>query len=85
MGTVPPDVRTVHLGAFTPDHAQEITRRLEERHIVWWTKEPGFLSRIWEQSVHVFVDREQRATADRIAKEVLGGSDPPSPAGSSGS
>jgi hypothetical protein len=77
MGTIPPDVRTVHLGGFTPDHAHEITRRLEERHIVWWTKEPGFLSRIWERDVHVFVDKEQLEAAGRIVAEVLGANEPP--------
>jgi hypothetical protein len=72
LGDVPPDVRTVHLGAFTPDHADAIGRELDERGIVWWTKQPGFLSRIWEfGSVQIFVDRAEvdraRVIADRVA------------------
>jgi hypothetical protein len=72
LGDVPPDVRTVHLGAFTPEHADAIGRELGERGIVWWSKQPGFLSRIWEfGEVQVFVDRAQleeaRAIADRVA------------------
>jgi hypothetical protein len=72
LGDVPPDVRTAHLGAFTADHADAIGQELDERGIVWWTKQPGFLSRIWEfGSVQVFVDRAEldraRAIADRVA------------------
>ena len=72
LSDVPPDVRTVHLGAFTPEHAAAIAGELQERGIVWWTKQPGFLSRIWEfGSVQIFVDRtaldEARAIADRVA------------------
>jgi hypothetical protein len=77
MGTIPPDVRTAYLGQFTTEHAHEISRRLEDRHIVWWTKEPGFLSRIWERGVHVFVDKEQLEAADRIVADVLGSDRPP--------
>ncbi|HEY7478572.1 MAG TPA: hypothetical protein VIB62_10080 [Actinomycetota bacterium] len=69
---VPPDVRTVHLGAYTSAHAVLIARELDERGIVWWTKEPGFLSRIWELgSVHVFVDRTKLDEAREIADGVL--------------
>jgi hypothetical protein len=72
LGDVPADVRTVHLGAFTPEHAMTIGSELDELGIVWWTKQPGFLSRIWEfGAVQVFVDRAEldraRAIADRVA------------------
>jgi hypothetical protein len=72
LGDVPPDVRTVHLGAFTPEHAEKIGHELEELGIVWWAKLPGFLSRIWEfGAVQLFVDRAEleraRAIADRVA------------------
>jgi hypothetical protein len=72
LGDVPPDVRTVHLGAFTPEHASKIARALDEESIVWWAKQPGFLSRIWEfGEVQLFVDRDKlepaRTIADRIA------------------
>jgi hypothetical protein len=73
LGDVPPDVRTVHLGAFTPEHAATIGRELDELGIVWWTKLPGFLSRIWEfGAVQVFVDRAELDRARTIADRVAG-------------
>jgi hypothetical protein len=73
MGDVPPDVRTVHLGAFTPEHAVAIGRELDELGIVWWTKQPGFLSRIWEfGEVQIFVDRAELDRARLIADRVAG-------------
>ena len=66
------NVRTVHLGEFTHEHADEIAGRLEAAGIVWWVKVPGFFSSIWERSVRVFVDRERLAEAEAIAAEVLG-------------
>jgi hypothetical protein len=73
IGDVPPDVRTVHLGAFTPEHAAAIGRELDEQGIVWWTKQPGFLSRIWEfGEVQIFVDRTELERATAIADRVTG-------------
>jgi hypothetical protein len=73
LGDVPPDVRTVHLGAFTPEHAATIGRELDELGIVWWTKHPGFLSRIWEfGAVQIFVDRAEIERARMIADRVAG-------------
>jgi len=73
LGDVPPDVRTVHLGAFTPEHAATIGRELDELGIVWWTKQPGFLSRIWEfGAVQMFVDRAEIERARMIADRVAG-------------
>jgi len=72
---VPADVRTVHLGAYTRPHAVLIAHELDEHGIVWWSKEPGFLSRIWELgSVHLFVDRAKLPEARELAAAVL---DPP--------
>lgn len=69
---VPPDVRTVHLGAFTPEHGAEIARRLDEAGIVAWAKAPtGFFTRLWERDVHVFVDRTARDRARVIALDVI--------------
>lgn len=69
---VPADVRTVHLGAFTQPHAILIAEELDERGIVWWSKNPGFFSRIWEfDSVHVFVDRAKLEDAKEIAAQIL--------------
>jgi len=64
------DVHTVHLGAYTHEHAEVIAGQLEQAGIVWWYKAPGFFSQIWERSVRLFVDRtrleEARAIADRV-------------------
>jgi len=69
---VPADVRTVHLGAYTAAHAALIAHELDNRGIVWWSKEPGFLSRIWELgSVHLFVDRTKLEEANEIAERAM--------------
>ncbi len=69
----PGRIRTVHLGAFTHDHAEAIAGRLEAAGIVWWYKEPGWLSSVWELGVRLFVDRERlqeaREIADRISRQ----------------
>ena len=66
-----PGVITVHLGQFTHDHADAIAGRLEEAGIVWWYKEPGSISRIWEHGVRLFVDRDRLAEARAIVATVL--------------
>ena len=71
---IPPDVRTVHLGQFTPDHAEQLAEQLDAAGIVWWTKEPGFINRIWQLGVEVFVDRSRLDEARAIAAQVLSGS-----------
>ena len=67
------DVRTVHLGQYTHEHAEAIAAELEEAGIVWWYKAPGFLSQIWEHGVRLFVDRERREEARAIADRILAG------------
>ena len=71
------DVHTVHLGAYTHEHAEAIAGQLEQAGIVWWYKAPGFFSQIWERSVRLFVDRtrleEARAIADRVLAAQPGG------------
>jgi len=76
MGDVrgrPDRISTVHLGQYTRETANEIAGALEEAGIVWWYKEPGWLSVVWEFGVRLFVDRrrlpEARAIADRITAE----------------
>jgi hypothetical protein len=65
---VPPDVRTVHLGAFAPEHAPLICDALETAGIVWWAKEPGGgISRLWDREVQIFVDRTRLDEARAIA------------------
>jgi hypothetical protein len=67
------DVRTVYLGQYTHEHAEEIAARFETAGIVWWYKAPGFFSQIWEHGVRLFVDRERLEEARSIAEGVLGG------------
>lgn len=66
-------ISTVYLGRYTWDHANEIAGELENAGIVWWYKQPGFLSQAWEFGVRLFVDRERideaRAISDRIAPD----------------
>jgi hypothetical protein len=70
---VPPDVRTTYLGQFTAEHAGRIAQELEADEIVWWSKEPGYLSRIWEHGVRLFVDRTKVEHAREVARRVTGG------------
>ena len=73
-----PDVTTVYLGQFTREHANAIAGQLEERHITWWYKEPGFFSQIWEYGVRVFVDKARLDEARQIAADIQA-TIPPSP------
>lgn len=65
------DVHTVHLGAYTHAHAEAIAGELEKAGIVWWYKNPGFFSQIWERSVRLFVDKDRLVEARAIADRVL--------------
>jgi hypothetical protein len=65
------DITTVHLGHFTRETANAIAGELEAREIVWWYKEPGFLSQVWEQGVRLFVDRERLSEAKEIADRIV--------------
>lgn len=66
-------ITTVHLGQYTRETANEIAGKLEAAGIVWWYKEPGYISQVWEFGVRLFVDRarlaEARSIADRITAE----------------
>ena len=64
-------VSTVHLGQFTPEHAEEIAGRLEGAGIVWWYKQPGYFSSIWEKGVRLYVDKERLEESQEIARQVL--------------
>jgi hypothetical protein len=68
----PPKTRTVYLGQFTHEHANEIAGELERAGIVWWYKQPGIISSVWEHGTRLFVDRERLAEAKEIAERVLG-------------
>ena len=65
---IPPEVRTEHLGQFTRRDAEKIAKGLEEAGIVWWWKEPGFLSSLWEVGVRLFVDRTRIDEARAIVR-----------------
>jgi hypothetical protein len=67
---IPPEVRTVHLGEFSPAHARRIGRELDAAGIAWWTKDPGFLSRLWQLGIELFVDRSRLDDAREIAERV---------------
>lgn len=69
----PPRVMTVHLGQFTHEHAEAIAAELEAAGIVWWSKQPGYISAVWEHGVRLFVDRERLDDARAIVDRVLGG------------
>jgi len=64
-------VSTVHLGQFTWEAANDIAGALEDAGIVWWHKQPGFFSQVWEHGVRLFVDRERLDEAKEIAREVI--------------
>jgi hypothetical protein len=69
--------RTVYLGRFTHEHANEIAEALEDAGIAWWVKNPGTLAYTFlgEWGPRLFVDRdryeEARAIAARIAPDGL--------------
>lgn len=71
----PAKIRTVHLGQFTPEHANAIAGELERAGIVWWYKQPGFISSVWEHGVRLFVDRRRLEDARVIVDRVLGEAD----------
>jgi hypothetical protein len=63
-------VSTVHLGQYTRETANEIAGELEKAGIIWWYKEPGWLSVVWEYGVRLFVDKRRLAEAKEIAAQV---------------
>ena len=73
-------ISTVHLGQFTHEHANEIAGRLEKAGIVWWYKQPGYFSSIWEKGVRLFVDELRLQDAQAIARDVLSETTEPDPA-----
>jgi hypothetical protein len=72
---------TVHLGQFTWEAANDIAGALEDAGIVWWYKQPGFFSQIWEHGIRLFVDRarldEARLIARRVIQEMERAEEPP--------
>jgi hypothetical protein len=68
------DVTTTYLGHYSREVANEIAAGLHEAGIVWWYKEPGFLSWVWEWGVRLFVDEARLDEAQTIAASVGSGS-----------
>jgi hypothetical protein len=66
-----PDVSTTHLGQYTWEHANAIAGELERAGIVWWYKQPGLISQIWEHGIRLFVDQTRLEEARTIAEGVL--------------
>jgi hypothetical protein len=66
-----PKVSTVHLGQYTRETANEIAGELERAGIVWWYKEPGYISQVWEFGVRLFVDRSRLQEAKEIAERIV--------------
>ena len=62
----PDDVITTYLGQFDRVTANAIAARLEDAGILWWYKEPGVVSVVWEFGVRLFVDRERLDRAKAI-------------------
>jgi hypothetical protein len=65
------NISTVHLGQFTHEHANEIAGELEKLGIVWWYKQPGYLSQIWERGTRLFVDSTRLEEARAVVQRVL--------------
>jgi hypothetical protein len=70
-------ISTVHLGQFTRETANEIAGELERAGIVWWYKEPGYVSQVWEMGVRLFVDRARLAEAEAIRDRIVAERNPP--------
>jgi hypothetical protein len=68
---IPDGVSTVHLGQYTRETANEIAEELERVGIVWWYKEPGWLSVVWEFGVRLFVDKTRLPEAKEIAERIV--------------
>jgi hypothetical protein len=79
MGLMTPKrdrVTTVHLGQYTRETANEIAGELEAAGIIWWYKEPGWLSQVWEYGVRLFVDRGRLKEAKAIAERIVAARNP---------
>jgi len=65
------NISTVHLGQYTRETANEIAGELERAGIVWWYKEPGYVSQVWEFGVRLFVDKTRLAEAKEISERIV--------------
>ncbi len=68
-------VRTVELGQFEDDHAEQIRARLHEAGIVVWAKRSGAFARVLfagDWGTRLFVDQERMDEARAIADDLTG-------------
>jgi hypothetical protein len=70
-------ISTVHLGQYTRETANAIAGELEAAGIVWWYKEPGYISQVWEYGVRLFVDKQRLSEAKAIAERISAERNPP--------
>lgn len=71
-------MKTVYLGQYTDEHANEIAGALEEAKIPWTYKQASFITRalfIGEWGTRLFVDSTRIEEARQIAERVLGGTE----------
>lgn len=63
----------MHLGAFAPERAPLVYGSLDRAQIVWWAKVPtGWITRLWDREVQIFVDRTRLDEARDLARAALG-------------
>lgn len=63
----------MHLGAFAPERAPLVYDGLDRAGIVWWAKVPtGWITRLWDHEVQIFVDRTRLEEAREVATASLG-------------
>jgi hypothetical protein len=70
-------MKSVYLGQYTDEIANNIAGELEQAGIAWSYKQAAFLTRIFfigEWGTRVFVDAEHLETAREIAERVVTGS-----------
>ena len=44
---------------------------------MWWYKEPGYLSQVWEMGVRLFVDKSRLDEAKAIRDRIVADRNPP--------
>jgi hypothetical protein len=70
-------MRSVYLGQYTDEHANEIASALEKAAISWSYKQAGFITRALfnEWGTRMFVDADRLEEAKAIADAVMGRSE----------
>jgi hypothetical protein len=66
--------RTVQLGQFTEENAEQIAGRLERAGIVWWHKSHGRFVQLFSAAdwgVRLFVEADRIDEARDLAREVV--------------